>query len=92
MSDAEAQQRAMETLRPLRYSGNEYFWVNDMAPRMLMHPIRPELEGQDLSGNKDPNGKFLFREFSRVANESGQGVVDYMWPRPGSEAPQPKMS
>ncbi|OYD53736.1 chemotaxis protein [Thauera propionica] len=92
MTRDEAQAAAKAALRGLRYEGNEYFWVNDSLPRMLMHPIRPELEGQDLSGNKDPNGKFLFREFSRVANESGQGVVDYLWPRPGSEAPVPKMS
>ena len=92
MTRDQAQAAAKAALRGLRYEGNEYFWVNDSGPRMLMHPIRPELEGQNLGENRDPNGKFLFREFARVANESGQGVVDYMWPRPGSEAPQPKMS
>ena len=92
MSDAEAQQRAMETLRPLRYSGNEYFWVNDMVPRMLMHPIRPELQGQDLSNNKDPSGKLLFVEFVNIVKRQGEGFITYLWPKPGSDKPVEKVS
>ncbi|OJX27805.1 MAG: hypothetical protein BGO75_09545 [Burkholderiales bacterium 68-20] len=92
MSDAEAQQRAMEAMRPLRYSGNEYFWVNDMVPRMLMHPIRPELQGQDLSGNKDPSGKLLFVEFVNVVKRQGEGFISYLWPKPGSDKPVEKVS
>ena len=89
---AEAQQRAMETLRPLRYSGNEYFWVNDMVPRMLMHPIRPELQGQDLSNNKDPSGKLLFVEFVNIVKRQGEGFITYLWPKPGSDKPVEKVS
>ncbi len=92
MTREEAQAAAKAALRGLRYDGVEYFWVNDSGPVMLMHPIRPELEGKDLSGNQDPTGKYLFREFVRVANAQGAGFVDYMWPKPGSEAPQPKLS
>ena len=40
MPEDEAKKRAMEAIRPLRYSGSEYFWINDMHPRMVMHPIR----------------------------------------------------
>src|ERR1035437_9138748 len=36
MSDEEAKQAAMAALRDLRYSGNEYFWVQDMQVHMLM--------------------------------------------------------
>ncbi|MGP1685177.1 MAG: cache domain-containing protein, partial [Giesbergeria sp.] len=63
MTEDEAKQRAKETVRSLRYSDTEYFWINDMHPTMVMHPISTKLEGQDLSGNKDPTGKFLFVEF-----------------------------
>ncbi len=63
-----------------------------MHPRMVMHPVNARLNGQDLSQNKDPNGKLLFVEFVKVVRAEGQGMVDYLWPRPGAEAPQPKLS
>ncbi|ACM31837.1 methyl-accepting chemotaxis protein [[Acidovorax] ebreus] len=92
ITEEEAKQRAMDALRPLRYSGSEYFWINDMHPRMVMHPIRPELQGQDLSSNKDPTGKHLFVEFVNTVKRSGAGFVSYLWPKPGSDQPVEKAS
>ena len=92
MTDADARKAALATLRGLRYGGTEYFWVNDMQPVMVMHPIKPELEGKDLSTNKDPDGKFLFMEFVNTVKASGAGAVDYKWPKPGSDVPVQKVS
>ena len=92
MTEDEAKKRAIDTLKGLRYSGSEYFWINDMQPRMVMHPTRPELDGKDLSQNKDPTGKFLFVEFVNTVKAGGAGYVNYMWPKPGSEQPVPKVS
>ena len=33
MPDEEARQRAAAAMQALRYSGNEYIWINDMHPR-----------------------------------------------------------
>lgn len=49
MTEEQARQAALDAMRPLRYSGKEYFWVNDMQARMLMHPINPQLEGTRFS-------------------------------------------
>ncbi|MCX8146511.1 MAG: methyl-accepting chemotaxis protein, partial [Azovibrio sp.] len=92
MSESEAQHRALDTLRAMRYDKVEYFWVNDFHPKVLMHPIKPELEGKDMSGLKDPNGKLLFMEFVKVVQQNGAGFVDYYWPKPGSDAPVAKVS
>ncbi len=92
LTEADAKRRALEALRGLRYSGKEYFWVNDMLPRMVMHPINPKLEGQDLSENKDPTGKRLFVEFVKVVRERQEGTVSYLWPKPGSQTPVEKVS
>ena len=78
----EAQKRALLAVKVLRYHGNEYFWINDLRPNMIMHPMKPEMDGKDLSGDKDPNGKFIFVEFAKVAKDKGEGFVDYMWPNP----------
>src|SRR5690606_9223802 len=88
----EAQKQAMELIRGLRYDGDEYFWINDMTPAMVMHPTNPKLEGQNLSAMKDPDGKFLFNEMVAIARQQGSGQVDYRWPKPGSADPVPKIS
>ncbi len=89
---AEAQKLAMDALRNARYDDKEYFWINDYHPKMIMHPIKPELEGQDLTDNKDAAGKRHFVEFVKVVKSSGAGFVDYLWSKPGLEKPQPKLS
>jgi len=88
----EAQSRALEAVRPMRYEDSGYFWINDMSNLMVMHPIKPALEGTDLAGLKDPTGKFFFQEFIKVVKADGEGYVDYYWPKPGAEEPVLKYS
>ncbi len=88
----QAQQAALAAVKSLRYDGREYFWVNDMNAVMLMHPLKPELDGKSVADFKDPDGKFLFREFVDVVRTQKAGFVHYQWPRPGAETPQPKLS
>ena len=93
MSRDEAQAAAKAIISAMRYGGGSgYFWINDMHPTMVMHPIKPELNGSDLTQNKDPNGKFLFVEFTNVVKAGGQGFVDYYWPKPGAAEPVEKYS
>ncbi|MBU5637868.1 cache domain-containing protein [Geomonas sp. Red69] len=88
----QAQADALKQISEMRYHGNEYFWVNDLDTKVLMHPIKPELVGKTQYENKDPNGKRLYVEFVNVCKEKGEGVVDYMWAKPGSTVPVPKIS
>ena len=39
LSTEEAQRQAVATIKALRYEGKEYFWINDMHPTMVMHPL-----------------------------------------------------
>jgi methyl-accepting chemotaxis protein len=88
----EAQKRAALRIQNLRYEEKEYFWLNDLQPRMIMHPYKPELNGKDLNDYKDPNGKRLFVEFVKVCQEKGEGLVEYMWPMHAGAKPVPKIS
>ncbi len=92
LSEEQAKQQALAAIKSLRYEKNEYFWINDLQPRVIMHPIKPELDGKDVSGTKDPNGKALFVAFVQVARSQGAGFVDYLWPKPGASDPVPKIS
>ena len=83
---------ALRVLAGLRYDGNEYFWVNDLQPRVVMHPIKPELDGKDVSDMKDPNGLALFKAFVATVQKQGKGFVAYQWPKPGHDEPVDKVS
>lgn len=81
LTRGEAQIRAIRRIRSLRYGLNkkDYFWINDMQPKMIMHPYRRDLEGKDISRFKDPSGKHLFVEFVDVVRNHDSGYVMYMW-------------
>jgi methyl-accepting chemotaxis protein len=92
LPEKDAQTSAIAVIKGLRYQEKEYFWINDMQPRMVMHPMRPDLDGKDLTENQDPKGKKLFVEFVNVVKRDKAGFVDYMWPKPGLKDPIPKIS
>jgi methyl-accepting chemotaxis protein len=92
VSEVDAKRSALEEIKGLRYSKDEYFWINDMQTRMVMHPIKADLDGKDLTETKDPNGKRPFVEAVNAVKESGSGFIFYMWPKPGSESPVQKVS
>jgi methyl-accepting chemotaxis protein len=92
MPRAEAQHRAMLLLKSMRYQDDNYFWINDFHPTMVMHPTKPQLDGADLSGFKDPKGKAFFVEMAEAVRKNGAAFVAYQWPRPGSDKPVPKVS
>lgn len=87
-----AQKQALSVVRGLRYDQNDYFWINDLTPVMVMHPTNPKLEGQNLSAIKDPDGFALFNEMVVIAKAKGAGMVDYRWPKPGASTPVQKTS
>jgi len=81
LTRAAAQQAASARVQRLRYGddGKGYFWITDAEPRMIMHPYRPELNGQALSTYTDPAGKKLFVEFAGLVRAQGDGYTDYLW-------------
>ncbi len=58
-----------------------------MDPKMVMHPIKPGLDGKDMADFTDPNGKKLFIEFVEKVKKNGEGMVPYLWDKPGSSKP-----
>ncbi|HSN16474.1 MAG TPA: cache domain-containing protein [Anaeromyxobacteraceae bacterium] len=92
MREDQAKAAAIAEVSALRYGDQDYFWINDFRPYMVVHPFKPELNGTDLSEYKDPEGKRLFVEFAATARRSGAGFVEYLWPKPGVSVPVRKIS
>ncbi len=90
--DDQLEYRLKTIVEGTRYGESGYFWINDINAVIVMHPIKPTLNGKDLSEFKDKAGKQIFSEFAKIAKAKGEGFVDYVWPKPGFEEPQPKIS
>ncbi|MCK9203707.1 MAG: cache domain-containing protein [Bacteroidales bacterium] len=87
-----------DAFRTLRDSTSElvykdtYVFVLDTLCNMLVNAGAPSLEGTNQKDLMDPSGKYFIREMIHVANEKGQGWVDYQWPKPGKSIPGHKTS
>ncbi len=92
MDTSAAKATALAAIKAIRYGDDDYVWVQDNVPNVIMHPIRPELDGKNVGEVKDPNGNFLFRNFVETVKRSGSGFVAYLWPKPGKEKPVEKIS
>ena len=81
LSRAAAQQQAARVLRELRYGGDnrDYLWVTDADVRMVVHPYRPDLEGQSLVAYADPDGVRLFAASHELVATEGSGYIRYRW-------------
>ncbi|MEH6652128.1 MAG: methyl-accepting chemotaxis protein [Motiliproteus sp.] len=83
---------ALTNLEALRYGDNDYFFVLNKKTEMLMHPIKPALNGQNVAHVKDNNGVLLMQEMVSNASRDGEAYVRYQWERAGSSEPVDKMS
>jgi len=105
LDETTAQQRFLHRIRHFRYAGGAgYLWVNTAEkphPTVIAHPAMPEIEGQRMdSGDPLFNNALgrkenLFKAFVDVCDKNGEGVVDYLWPKPnasGTTEPSAKLS
>jgi len=79
----QAQKAALQRLKAMRYGKDGYYSVIDSHPTMLMHPLKAELINKDMSDFHDVKGTYLYRDAARIAKGSGEGWVEYVWPKPG---------
>lgn len=90
--DAEVRKRrALDAIKAMRFGsqGSGYLWVNDTTPRVVLHPLNPSLNGQDLGSYVDPNGKRLFVEMVYLCREKEEGFLTYSWAREPGGPPVP---
>ena len=92
LTKEEAQKRAKAAVKSLRYGTDGYFSISTSGQVIVMHPIKPELDGKDLTNFKDPAGKNLFVEITKAGSQPGGSFVNYLWPKVGAAEPVPKTS
>ncbi|RXF00229.1 cache domain-containing protein [Pseudoalteromonas phenolica] len=92
MTLEKAQIEAKQVIKSMRYAGDEYLFILDKQHTMLMHPMKPSLNGSNSANLKDPHGIYFIREIVDVATRSGEGSVHYMWSRTANTDPVDKIS
>jgi methyl-accepting chemotaxis protein len=90
MTEEEARRKALQAVSGLRFGKDGYFSVNDSRAIELMHPIKPDLAGKDMSGFTDPDGNHVYLDLVKAGNQEGGGFTTYLWPKPGHDKPVPK--
>lgn len=91
LAEAEAKRQAVAAVRAVRVGPDGYVFITDTLPRIVLHPTKPALEGQDARGIHDPDGVALFTVMAHAATHGG-GYASYRWPKPGFDQPVPKVS
>jgi methyl-accepting chemotaxis protein len=82
LTDQQARQQALARLRDIRYGEDGYFLVINSRPQMVMHPIKPAMDGKELSEVADADGRHHYVTFASTAQSPQGGFVDYVFPRP----------
>jgi methyl-accepting chemotaxis protein len=91
LSREAAQLAAKAAIKSMRYGASDYFWINNLDARVIMHPIKPELDGTD-GALILTNGFSPFVAAAEIGRKSGGGFFSYLWPKPGEAQPVEKVS
>ncbi|EME70601.1 methyl-accepting chemotaxis protein [Paramagnetospirillum caucaseum] len=92
MTEEAAKAAALDVLRAFRYGNNDYFVVTDPNVVTIMHPLRPDLNGKDMSQVKDANGVYFARQQVEESKQFGHSYVAYVFPRVKDGPPLPKLA
>src|SRR6202790_4032872 len=91
LSREAAQKAALDQLRDIRFGdAKDYFFVQRYDGVTLLNPNR-QLEGKNRLDVKDSTGNYYLRAQVEAARNGG-GLVTYLFPRPNTTTPLPKLS
>ncbi|MDA0153293.1 cache domain-containing protein [Vibrio chagasii] len=91
IQEAQAKTEVRAILSKLRYGSDGYFFAYDRHGTNLVHPIQPELIGQNLLQLQDEDGDFLIEALLREA-QTGGGFHQYLWQKPSTGEVVSKLS
>ncbi|NQY87153.1 MAG: methyl-accepting chemotaxis protein [Colwellia sp.] len=89
---SQAKTNAKQLIEQLSYGEHEYFFIFDKQYTMVMHPINPQMVGQDLTSVVDSDGKLFFRHLISDAIAQGDSFVRYAWPRANQQIAEKKLT
>jgi len=86
IGDQKIQTIVKDALRPIWYNkGRGYYFATDLDGMEHLFSDRPELEGKNLLGMQDADGKYVIRDMIALVKKEGEGFYRYKWTKPGFE-------
>lgn len=79
-------------MRKLRFGEDGYFWINDFTPTMVVHPIKPALDGTSFTSVQRPNGKFYLTKWWTLRPKMARAWCIICGKSQGFNKPQAKIS
>ncbi len=84
-----------ENIRTIRFGANGYIWLNEFEKPypVIMHPIKPEMEGTVQTFLIPATGQNVYEAFAETIRDGGgEGFLQYDFFKPGSDVRIPKLS
>lgn len=82
-SMAEIEAMVREALRPIRFNnGRGYYFAFDLTGVEKLFPLRPDLEGTDMLGQRGARGEYVVRDMLELVRAKGGGLYRYYWVQP----------
>jgi len=75
-----------------RQDGTGYIFIYDFNGTNLSDPLHLDNQGKNLIDYQDPNAVYVIRDLIEVSQAEEGGFVSYMWKKPGTGEPSPKIS
>ncbi|EKE87017.1 methyl-accepting chemotaxis protein [Idiomarina xiamenensis] len=93
LTQAEAQQQALQAIDGLRYENNEYLFTLSRDGVMLQHPFSKQLIGKNVLQQQDPHGVKLFQQMVDGVVKQPRATVEYQWQKGANKNDiQPKLT
>lgn len=95
LTEEEAKKEAAELVRSMRYGDDEkgYFWIDDMAYNLVMHPILEKEEGKNRYELTDEEGNKIVQQIIKLAeNGEGGGYSEFYFTKDDGVTVAPKIA
>lgn len=95
LTEEEARKEAAELVRSMRYGDDEkgYFWIDDMAYNLVMHPILEKEEGKNRYELTDEEGNKIVQQIIKLAeNGEGGGYSEFYFTKDDGVTVAPKIA
>ncbi|CCQ12556.1 methyl-accepting chemotaxis sensory transducer [Pseudoalteromonas luteoviolacea B = ATCC 29581] len=92
LSETQRKAQINDLINAARYDNSGYFFLFDTQGNMVVHPIKPHLNGLSMTSHPTHFIAKAFQQFVKTATQQGSGFVHYLWPKPGSYDTERKVS
>ena len=90
--ELDMQKEILDYIEQIKFGGNSYIFVVDYDGNILMNASQKKLIGSNMSKLTDPNGVNVFLEERKAVENPNGGFIYYVWNKPSSSTPSPKMT